>query len=400
LAFPAARQLAEKVLRLWADRHETPESFSTVAALALRELEDGISAFRPEIIADWLASTEHLPPQLDEAGNFGDPPITLAWDTAFVIDAYFWRSPSTSIHDHRFSGAFTVAYGRSIESLYRFHCERSVSDHLRLGHLKLEGAFPVLAGSVREIREGDHLIHSVNHIDKPTLTLCIRTKHAAERVRYQWSYYPPALALAADYQHLRNRKLELLKTLCLLGRDEALAYARKLMGQCDGVLGILAVLSLAMYGEAGLARQLSSELRPPEVAKALRDAVDHYSDMTRFAAASNLTPNTRIALYCLTTQMPLPEARELIHRLTNENPVEVIIQALRELSYAQSERQPLTVEEAEILTQLLQGESPEGISDRLLKSENVYVRTPKFRQAFTTTIRELAARELGLAFSA
>src|SRR5213075_397838 len=74
-------------------------------------------------IVRWTLSADRLPKQNLEA-TFGNPPLTLYTCGGFYIQALFWLDGTTSIHDHAFSGAFTVLAGSSIHS--RFEFERTM----------------------------------------------------------------------------------------------------------------------------------------------------------------------------------------------------------------------------------------------------------------------------------
>lgn len=126
---------------------------------------------------------------------FSDLPVTVFRSRDFYIELLVWSHATTSIHQHGFSGAFRVVRGSSIHTRYAFRTRRRVSDDCLIGDMNLLGSETLSVGSVRRIEPGaDGLIHSLYHLDNPSLSLIVRTTgHSAFGPQY--SYYPPTLAL-------------------------------------------------------------------------------------------------------------------------------------------------------------------------------------------------------------
>jgi len=161
---------------------------------------EALTASRPadhvtyEDIARWLATTEALPEQPNIDSNFGQPPLTVFSHRRFYIEALHWTTSTTDIHQHGFSGAFCVLAGSSLESTYVFETRRRNNVHMLLGDLLLKDVSILTPGDVRPIRSGSSLIHSVFHLDFPSVTLVVRTPTDIES-KPQYSYAPPHLAL-------------------------------------------------------------------------------------------------------------------------------------------------------------------------------------------------------------
>src|SRR5262245_65760463 len=104
----------------WSDSREDLGSWPARAALALDEARPCDHVTMAEIAA-WAIGTDQLPVQLDPAGRFGQPPITLYRGDHFVIDVLFWIEASLAIHQHAFYGAFHML--RSEESHVGIMCK-------------------------------------------------------------------------------------------------------------------------------------------------------------------------------------------------------------------------------------------------------------------------------------
>jgi len=126
---------------------------------------------------------------------FSDLPLTVFHSRDFHIELLVWSSATTAIHQHGFSGAFRLVRGSSIHTLFRFRSLRHISNDCQLGKVSPAGSEALRIGDVRRIDPGmTGLIHSLYHLDDPSISLIIRTSgHSA--FGPQFSYYPPSLAL-------------------------------------------------------------------------------------------------------------------------------------------------------------------------------------------------------------
>jgi len=127
------------------------------------------------------------PLQLDQ--KFGDIQITLYKSEYFFIEALFWMNGTTSIHQHAFCGAFTLLHGKSINTEYTFINKTRINAHFYLGELQHKNSILLTTGDIQKIDSGDRFIHSVFHLDSPSVTLVIRN-HASIDQQPQLSYYP------------------------------------------------------------------------------------------------------------------------------------------------------------------------------------------------------------------
>ncbi len=87
---------------------------------------------------------------------------------------YLWSSMDMTIHDHPFTGAFTVLLGECRNDVFRF--ERKMgTDDFQFGALEQLDAERLLPGTGRAITNGRTFIHRNLHLSRPTVTFIIRT---------------------------------------------------------------------------------------------------------------------------------------------------------------------------------------------------------------------------------
>jgi hypothetical protein len=178
----------------------------------LRDHDPAKNLSFPQLV-EWISQTVSLPYQADLSTDFGQPRVTVYNGNHFFIDLLFWADGTTSIHQHGFSGAFQVVEGSSLQSTYSFRCDRKVAAHLLLGELRFLAAEYLPKGSIRSIHSGKGLIHSVFHLERPSLTIVIRTARDVEN-QPQYAYCKPHVAYDPFYQDPCSvRRLQLLDTL-------------------------------------------------------------------------------------------------------------------------------------------------------------------------------------------
>jgi hypothetical protein len=216
---------------------------------------------------DFVASSARLPRQAATDQAFGQPPVTVFWHQVFRMDLLFWHLATVGIHQHKFCGAFTVVHGLSLESRYHFRSVKAVARNLHFGQLDLTAAELLGRGDVRPIPYGANLIHSVLHLDAPTVTLVVRTPqdrdHGAE-----FEYRPPFLAI--DPSGIDETAVKKLQMLGLVLRTEPEQYERVAGTALDGadLLTTFRILEHARLhaSKESLTRLSSSaEQRYPEV---------------------------------------------------------------------------------------------------------------------------------------
>ena len=194
----------------WIEANLSEAAFSRIADQELRKRPAHANVDVNDLLA-WVAGSSNLPPQLDIDATFARPPLTVYSGPDFNIDVLFWTNSTTSIHQHGFSGVFAVVAGSSLHCRYGFDVKRTLSESLQVGALKLRHAKHLRAGDQHRISSGNRFIHSLFHLDNPSISLVIRT--TASRVAGpQLTYLPPYIAL----DPFRNTQ-ESLRTRQFLG---------------------------------------------------------------------------------------------------------------------------------------------------------------------------------------
>ena len=218
--------LASGVWRLWKEYQYDEAAFSDVALRILTEEPpaDQVSFLD---VAKFGLFTNPLPFQPNIESAFGQPPLTVHWQPEFRIEVLFWTSSVIGIHQHAFSGAFHLLTGSSLHTVWDFKCEERVSSQLLLGALDLKKAELLGAGDTTPIIAGNRFIHATHHLDRPTVTVVIRTNSEKYHLP-QYSYLEPFIAYNAVHGNAGvRRRLQLLQMLSSTGRDKELLDAIK-----------------------------------------------------------------------------------------------------------------------------------------------------------------------------
>lgn len=192
--FDGAAALGRRVQQAWnaADRNE--HAFPDIAFDAVGD--DPPPAFRMDDVAPFLLRTQVPQPFTDRV--FSDMPIVVHRGDGFYIEVLVWVDGTTTIHQHGFSGAFRLLHGSSLHSIYRFEEQRRINSRVRTGRIRCTEMRCLAAGDRHRIRSGpDGLIHALFHLDRPSVTLVIRTDGDPE-AGPQLSLFPPGLAVDAQ----------------------------------------------------------------------------------------------------------------------------------------------------------------------------------------------------------
>jgi len=229
---PSFRALGNRLERSWLHYNYDEEVFSR---LALESLEDSASLKAMGVggIIDWFFGREHAFQQPSARKLFGQPPIMLFQAPRFYIEALFWFSGTTSIHEHGFSGAFSVLAGSSVHSHWHFELERAINSRMLCGRLDRVSTEILTPGAIRPIRPGASLIHQLFHLEVPSVTIVVRTYFNRNNLP-QYQYLPPGLAVdPEDYDPVRARRLMLLDAMSQ-GQIEGLdKYCQRLIATSD-----------------------------------------------------------------------------------------------------------------------------------------------------------------------
>ena len=203
-------ELGRTVLGRWKAQNFSLAAFPEIARGALEERPPAKHVELSSLIREFLLDDEQ--PFQTQSG-FGQPELVVYDDPRFYIQILFWLEGTTDIHQHKFSGAFHVLEGSSIHSHFAFEQAQSISAHLRVGQLRMTDTKLLQIGSTMPIVSGRGYIHSLFHLDTPSLTVVVRT-HTDPGTGPQFTYLPPHLAVDPfHHDALTTRRKQLLDVL-------------------------------------------------------------------------------------------------------------------------------------------------------------------------------------------
>lgn len=361
--------MGEAVARRWDATDGDTRAFATLAEAVLVEHAPHLGASFTDLV-DWALFAPSLPPQ--KYRSFGQPPLNLHVGAGFHIEANVWLDAITTVHRHAFSGAFCMLVGRSLHTRYRFSEEERINAHLRLGQLSLIDAEILAPGCVRRIEPGDGLTHSALHLDRPSVSIVIRTEGDIE-AGPQLNHLPPSVAVDAriEREPLRTR-LELLDALAVAAPERHFPTLIRML-DTDNRYVVYRVL------ERAFRRIGQTERWPPIEALAIRrhgtfvDRVcaslreEHRQDS--LVARRARVPDERLRLLlALLTVLP---SRDAIYRVVREHepalaPEDWVLTVVAQLAEAGALGIPLDPISLEILRCLLRGCSLEEMVPTLV----------------------------------
>jgi hypothetical protein len=184
------------------------DRFADIAEAALLEA-DLQRTFRCgfDELTRWVLKPGHVTPR--ESGRlFGDLPITVAQGTGFFVELLVWTTSTPAIHQHSFSGAFTVAQGSSIHSQFTIDTLERITEGVQLVKGSLDTTELLNPGMVRRIQAGSRLTHSTFHLDEPTISIVVRTAYEPWH-QPQLSLLPPNYTYAPAWLR-RDGQIEYL----------------------------------------------------------------------------------------------------------------------------------------------------------------------------------------------
>jgi hypothetical protein len=190
---PYFQRLGEQIEQTWVKHSYNEDDFPQLAHDVL-ERESPIENVEANEIIDWVFGPIQEFRQPKNPHLFGEPPVMLFQAPRFYIEALFWLSGTTAIHEHAFSGAFSVLAGSSVHSHWRFTPECTINHRMLCGRLERVSTEILRPGGVRPIHSGDRLIHQLFHLEVPSVTIVVRTEGGRHHLP-QYTYFPPGLAL-------------------------------------------------------------------------------------------------------------------------------------------------------------------------------------------------------------
>ncbi len=223
-------KLGRTVLERWREQNFSLAVFPELNRTAIEEAPPSENIDIEELIHEFLSNDDQ---PFQSESSFGQPELIAFNDTRFYIQILFWLEGTTEIHQHEFSGAFHVMGGSSVHSEFDFVGARSVTPHIRTGDLRVKQIELLETGRTVPITSGRDCIHSLFHLDTPSITVVIRTHHDPG-TGPQYNYLPPHIAinpLHAD--SLTARRKQLLDVLEAIDDPDYGTHVNEMMGRLD-----------------------------------------------------------------------------------------------------------------------------------------------------------------------
>ncbi len=212
------KELGQTVLERWKRENFSLDKFPEIARVALDEKPPSEQVDLPAFMREFLLNEEQ---PLQTHSGFGQPELVAYDHPRFYIQLLFWMDGTTDIHQHEFSGAFHVMAGSSIHAHFDFEKAQAVTPHLHVGDVRMKKIELLETGRTVPIISGHRCIHSLFHLDTPSITVVVRTQNDPG-TGPQFNYLPPHIALdplLSDTLTMRRKQL-----LDLLEQIEDPAY--------------------------------------------------------------------------------------------------------------------------------------------------------------------------------
>jgi hypothetical protein len=218
MTFALLEKVRDHVERAFQKTNFDHDRFAEIAEAALLEADIPRNfRFDFDDLTRWMLQPDHVKPR-DGQRQFSDLPLSVARGTGFFVELLLWTSSTSSIHQHSFSGAFTVAQGSSIHSKFEVETLERVTEGVQLAKGRLASAELLKPGMVRRIHAGSRLSHSVFHLDEPTLSIVVRTVfepwHLPQLTLFppNYTYAPAWLGRDGQVDHL-HRALQIMSVI-------------------------------------------------------------------------------------------------------------------------------------------------------------------------------------------
>jgi len=222
--------LGRRVRERWQAADFSLAAFPGIAQTALEEDPPASRVDLAVLMRSFLRDDEQ---PFQTASGFGQPELVVYDDPRFYIQILFWLDGTTQIHQHEFSGAFHVLAGSSLHAEFGFTNVQPVTAHFRLGDLRLTGTELLETGHTVPITSGGESIHSLFHLETPSVTVVVRT-HSDPGTGPQFTYLPPHVAVDPFFSDaLTTRRLQLLDVLERTGAEDYAQVVRGMVAELD-----------------------------------------------------------------------------------------------------------------------------------------------------------------------
>jgi len=214
----------------WKDRNYDEGVFPEIATQALAQV-DAVKEISPRDIIHCLQTDGEVPRQRKD--QFSDLPLTVFHKPRFRIDVYFWLDGTTTVHQHSFCGAFQVLAGSSIHSQYGFERDQAINPQFSTGEVLFKSVELLKERDIRPILPGRQFIHSLFHLDRPSVTITVRT-HECLSALPQFDYLKPYLAVDPFYEdEVLKRKVQSILLLLRMKHPDAYSLLTEMVLSSD-----------------------------------------------------------------------------------------------------------------------------------------------------------------------
>ena len=224
------KKLGQTVLEQWKRANFSLEKFPGIARAALEKQPPSMHVNLAKLMREFLLNDEQ--PNQSHSG-FGQPEIIAFDHPKFYIQLLFWMDGTTDIHQHEFSGAFHVMHGSSIHAHYDYENAQSITPQLRVGDVRMKKIELLDTGRTVPIISGRSCIHSLFHLDTPSVTVVVRTQNDPG-TGPQFNYLPPHIAIDPEFSDtLTMRRRQLLAVLEETGDSGYAKIVREMIAEMD-----------------------------------------------------------------------------------------------------------------------------------------------------------------------
>jgi hypothetical protein len=314
----AIEDLASRIEREWQRLNYDDDAFPELARRVLTEERMHERYSTRDVLREAVTAPLAFP-QIDLQSKFGQPPVVYFRNARFYVAVLFWVDSTTSVHEHGFSGAFSVLGGSSLHASYRFTRRKAVNSRLSLGEIVRTGARILERGAVEEIVGGPRGAHALFHLERPSATLIVRT-HSDPRARPQLAYHWPCYAIDPFFEdEAIGRKCQLLRLVHETDRDSLKGLAAGLLASLDiesAVRVLLFLRQLNLSVETGLELASVVARRHPELGEGLAQMVEegHRQDRLVGLRQRVFDPERRLLLAFLLNRLSASEVNALVAR--------------------------------------------------------------------------------------
>ncbi|HXJ21143.1 MAG TPA: hypothetical protein VMT03_13005 [Polyangia bacterium] len=289
-------QLGAEIEARWRAADYALHLLPGLATRALAEVRL-LASLHPDEIVEWALSGDELPQQPDPTAKFGQPPVTLFRGRRSHIDALFWVDGTTTIHQHGFSGAFQVLSGSSIETRYAFDSERSIDGRFLIGKLRVASTSFLRPGDIRPIESGSRLIHALFHLERPSITIVVRSFSDAD-AGPQYDYALPGIGHDPFFMDVtRDRALQLVGMLRTTEHPRFEGLVGDLIERSDLHSAYRVLRECASLPDVSMFERLIARVRDASAADMFRQAFEENRRIAFLRTRRNLVKDPELRFF-------------------------------------------------------------------------------------------------------